>query len=187
MWARISSALKPRQTQEDDDCSASQGEVISKVFEQHPNLSVFHNQHQSDAIPAPSPPGSPSRNVRRSMFKRSIRIRKDKDKDDDESLRAPSPLLHRPQTLPRKMMSHLNHGNSKSCLLLRLCWFPYVKPRLANVPQPNLSEHQRTQQAFVRWLSQIRSRDIPPFKTIVRPNQAARLTLTARPATSGLC
>jgi hypothetical protein len=170
MWARISSALKPRQTQEDER-STSQGEVISKVFEQHPNLSVFHHQLESDRpIPTPSPPGSPSRNVRRSMFKRSIRIRRDKDKDDDESLRAPSPLLHRPQTLPRKMMSHFNQGNSKSCLLLRLSWFPYVQLRFANVPQPNLCGPQRTQQAFVRWLSEICSRDIQPFTSITRPN-----------------
>lgn len=139
MWARISSALKPRHVQEDEN-SASQGEVISKVFEQHPNLSVFH---QSDRpIPTPSPPASPSRNMRRSMFKRSIRIQRDKEKDDDdESVSEPS-LLRR-QTLPRKMMSHfIFPGNSELCLLPRLALFFFEhQPQVRKLP---LAEDQQT-------------------------------------------
>src|SRR6266576_5991675 len=137
MWAKISSALKPRHVQEDEH-STSQGEVISKVFEQHPNLSVFH---QSDRpILTPSPPTSPSRNMRRSMFKRSIKIQRDKDKDDDdESLSAPS--LHRRQTIPRKMMSHFNfHGNSELCLLPRLVPFFLHQPQVRKLP---LAEDQQ--------------------------------------------
>ncbi|KAF8622280.1 hypothetical protein AX15_007147 [Amanita polypyramis BW_CC] len=115
MWAKISSALKPRQNHEDEHIS-SQGEVLARVFEQHPNLSVFQGQNDRPA-PAPSPPGSPSRNGRRSMFRRGFKAQK----EDDESLRAPSPLLRRPQTLPKKMMSHFNiQGNGSQTSLGRV-------------------------------------------------------------------
>ncbi|KAM6493285.1 hypothetical protein JOM56_011419 [Amanita muscaria] len=111
MWAKFSSALKTRQSHEDDH-SGSQGDVMNRVFEQHPNLSIFQNQNDRSTA-TPSPPPSPSRNGRRSMFKRSVRV-----KDDDDSVRAPSPLLKRPQTLPRKMMSHFNLGNGSQTSLL---------------------------------------------------------------------
>ncbi|KAK2465139.1 hypothetical protein APHAL10511_002831 [Amanita phalloides] len=118
MWARISSALRPR-TNHEEELSGSRGDVLSEVFEQHPNLSVFHhpNQNVDDMpIPTPSPPSSPSRGRRRSLFKRSIGVRK----DDDEPIRAPSPVSRRPQTLPKKMMSHFNlHGNNSQTSLSR--------------------------------------------------------------------
>lgn len=109
MWSKISNALKPRHAQEELDhtnSQSSQGEVMSKVFEQHPNLSVFHSS-SDHPIPNPSPPSSPSK--RRGMFKRLSKV---PPRDDAESLRAPSPM-RLPIGLPKKVKSslHLN-GNS---------------------------------------------------------------------------
>ncbi|KAJ6520593.1 hypothetical protein DFH09DRAFT_1251237 [Mycena vulgaris] len=79
MWAKLSHALKPKQAQDESDTN-SHGDVMSSVFEQHPNLSVFHNAPE----PHPSPPPSPSKSSRMGLFKRH--------KDHDESQRAPSPM-----------------------------------------------------------------------------------------------
>ncbi|KAJ7730391.1 hypothetical protein DFH07DRAFT_993983 [Mycena maculata] len=92
MWAKLSSALKPKQAHDEND-SNLHGDVMSGVLEQHPNLSVFH--------PAPeSPPPSPSKS-RMGMFKRHT-------KGYDESSRAPSPM----KLLPKKVKSTFGiHGN----------------------------------------------------------------------------
>lgn len=45
---------------------------MAGVFEQHPNLSVFHEQPEVP-FPSPSPPASPSKHGKRSMFKRMSR------------------------------------------------------------------------------------------------------------------
>ncbi len=46
---------------------------MAGVFEQHPNLSVFHEPSEVP-FPSPSPPASPSKHGRRGMFKRMSRM-----------------------------------------------------------------------------------------------------------------
>ncbi|KAF8889052.1 hypothetical protein BD779DRAFT_1521715 [Infundibulicybe gibba] len=86
MWSKISNALKPRQVHDTEEiANATSGEVLSKVFEQHPNMSVFH--------PAPSPPPSPSRNGHKTgtgsrrggMFKRMSKVPAPEGRDDNDT------------------------------------------------------------------------------------------------------
>ncbi|KAJ6630157.1 hypothetical protein B0H10DRAFT_2208272 [Mycena sp. CBHHK59/15] len=97
MWAKLSHALKPKQAHDDSDTN-SHGDVMTSVFEQHPNLSVFHNTSEPPLL-SPSPPPSPSKGSRRGMFKRQT-----KGHRDDDSLRAPSPMKL-PIGLPKKVKS----------------------------------------------------------------------------------
>lgn len=109
MWSKISNALKPRHAHEDEP-SSSQADVMSKVLEQHPNMSVFQNSGELSApkLP-PTTPDSPSKLSRRGMFKR---ISKMPPKDDGESLREESPAIG----MPKKVRPSLNmNGNSKFC------------------------------------------------------------------------
>ncbi|KAF8515720.1 hypothetical protein BU17DRAFT_51472 [Hysterangium stoloniferum] len=54
--------------------NASSVSVMSGVYELHPNLSVFHSASAINlASPATSPPASPSKGSRRSMFRRSLK------------------------------------------------------------------------------------------------------------------
>ncbi|KAJ7222558.1 hypothetical protein GGX14DRAFT_429090 [Mycena pura] len=100
MWARLSHALKPRQAHE-ESATASHADVMSNVYEQHPNLSVFHNSMD----PQPSPPPSPSKSGRLGMFKRHT-------KNQDESMRASSPMKKLP-SLPKKVRNTFGiHGNA---------------------------------------------------------------------------
>ncbi len=85
MWRKLTSALK--HGNDEQDTTSSQGEVISKVLEQHPNLSMFHPGSQETAsLRPPSPPSSPSKSSRK-LFKRASRA----PRDDDGIGRAPSP------------------------------------------------------------------------------------------------
>ncbi|KAJ7146055.1 hypothetical protein C8R44DRAFT_690289 [Mycena epipterygia] len=102
MWAKLSHALKPKQAHDESDTN-SHGDVMSSVFEQHPNLSVFHSTTEPRPT-SPSPPPSPSKS-RMGMFKRHT-------KGHDESLRAPSPMKL-PIGLPKKVKSTFGiHGNT---------------------------------------------------------------------------
>ncbi|KAJ7602487.1 hypothetical protein DFH06DRAFT_1488666 [Mycena polygramma] len=100
MWAKLSHALKPKATQDESDNNSHGGDVMASVYEQHPNLSVFHHPPEH-----PSPPPSPSKSGRMSMFKRH--------KDHDESSRAPSPMKLPSSILPKKVKSTFGmHGNA---------------------------------------------------------------------------
>ncbi|KAK0216070.1 hypothetical protein IW262DRAFT_1299332 [Armillaria fumosa] len=105
MWSKITSALKYR-SNDDQDSSFHQTDVMSSVLEQHPNMSVFHGEADT-SFPAPSPPASPSKNGRRSIFRRT-----NKGKDDD-SIRAPSPSPLA-LVLPRKVKSSLDLVGNES-------------------------------------------------------------------------
>ncbi|KAG5652587.1 hypothetical protein H0H81_004462 [Sphagnurus paluster] len=106
MWSKISSVLKSRAAQEDPE--PSQADVMTKVFEQHPNLSVFHPEPAKN----PSPPPSPSKSAKRSMFKRGSKAPL---RDENDSIRAPSPLIGH----PKKVKSNLNlaSGNNSQASL----------------------------------------------------------------------
>ncbi|KAF9528858.1 hypothetical protein CPB83DRAFT_301400 [Crepidotus variabilis] len=105
MWSKLTHALKPHLSSSTKDepsvAAAPQGEVMSKVFEQHPNLSMFHPNTNESGVTQP-PPGegnSPSVHSKRNMFKR---LSKPMLKDDVERARSPSPFQHS-QTLPKKV------------------------------------------------------------------------------------
>ncbi|KAF8797581.1 hypothetical protein BYT27DRAFT_7228940 [Phlegmacium glaucopus] len=104
MWSKITNALKNHGPNRDSEQSSST--VMSKVFEQHPNLSVFHSNESGVLDPQPSPPPSPSVHSKRNMFKR---MSKPALKDDTDSQRAPSPAPYKlTSTIPRKVRNPLN-------------------------------------------------------------------------------
>ncbi|KIP06376.1 hypothetical protein PHLGIDRAFT_90915 [Phlebiopsis gigantea 11061_1 CR5-6] len=79
MFSRFSSIIKPRNaTSTDDESSndaASKTDVVGRVKELHPNMSIFQPDASEVPFPAPSPPGSPSRDRRSAgMLKRMSRI-----------------------------------------------------------------------------------------------------------------
>jgi hypothetical protein len=108
MWSKFTNALKSHTTNKDEPSST----VLSKVFEQHPNLSVFHSNESG--VLHPSPPPSPSVHSKQNMFKR---MSKPALKDDTDSQRAPSPAPFKlASTFSKKVRNPLNlaaHNNSK--------------------------------------------------------------------------
>ncbi|TCD68974.1 hypothetical protein EIP91_009196 [Steccherinum ochraceum] len=94
MWSKISSALKrpgtPGLGPEDDENTPAQANVLSGVYEQHPNMSVFHQSQdpQDVPFPSPSPPNSPSTS-RKSLRKR---MSKNPFQDSDTSSQASGKL-----------------------------------------------------------------------------------------------
>ncbi|KAF8064059.1 hypothetical protein FPV67DRAFT_200335 [Lyophyllum atratum] len=113
MWSKISNVLKPRVAQGDPEPSSSQADVMSRVFEQHPNLSVFHSSSEQPINP--SPPPSPSKSAKRNMFKR---MSKAPFKDDNDSIRAPSPMIGPPKKV--KSPFNLGNGNNSQASLSKL-------------------------------------------------------------------
>ncbi|KAG6816044.1 hypothetical protein H0H87_009005 [Tephrocybe sp. NHM501043] len=114
MWAKLSNVLKPRVAHEDppEPSSSSQtshDNVLSKVFDQHPNLSVFRGS--SEHISSPSPPPSPTRSMKRNMFKR---LSKAPLREDSDSTRAPSPMIGQPKKIKAPFSG--NNNNSQASL-----------------------------------------------------------------------
>ncbi|KAG2005896.1 hypothetical protein CC2G_002262 [Coprinopsis cinerea AmutBmut pab1-1] len=110
MWSKITHALRPRQAQES---SQSQGEVLSKVFEQHPNLSVFNpNDPNANTSSNPSPPPSPSKGGKRTVLKR---ISKLPPKEDNENAKTAGSLRLTKKSRPPL---HFNTVGSNSQLSL---------------------------------------------------------------------
>ncbi|THH33286.1 hypothetical protein EUX98_g934 [Antrodiella citrinella] len=74
MWSKLSNALKrpgtPVLEDDDENTSPVQANVMSSLYEQHPNMSVFHQEPEQQDVPfpSPSPPTSPSK--RRGLLKR---------------------------------------------------------------------------------------------------------------------
>ncbi|KAH9001907.1 hypothetical protein EDB86DRAFT_3074702 [Lactarius hatsudake] len=115
MWAKLSNALKSRPTVEETEPSSP--DVMSSVLEQHPNLSVFHNddddaENRSTDVPfpAPSPPSSPSR-TRHGVLRRRI-SRSGKNDNGESSSSKVASALKLPLRLPKKVKSHMSiHTN----------------------------------------------------------------------------
>lgn len=103
MWAKITGALKPSQAAKElplpppKDLSA-QGEVMNKVFEQHPNMSVFHTNETGIVDRSPSPPPSPSVHNKKNMFKRMSRAPMKEDSDGNRG----GSLFAQPSTISKK-------------------------------------------------------------------------------------
>ena len=107
MWSKITNALKSH------NATSNKGEqsstVMSKVFEQHPNLSIFHPNESG--VLHPSPPPSPSVHGKRNMFKR---MSKGAVKDNDDAQLAPLPAPFKlTSTISKKVKNSLNHPNGK--------------------------------------------------------------------------
>ena len=89
MWSKLTHIVKrnsgieqdngEEQKQHDDQDASSvsataNSSVMSRVYDQHPNLSHFHSG-SAVHLASPSPPASPSKGSRRSMFKLSLKNR----------------------------------------------------------------------------------------------------------------
>ena len=83
MWSKISNALKSHSTTNKGEQTLS---VMSKVFEQHPNLSIFH-ANESGVLHS-SPPPSPSVHSKGDMFKRMSKGPSKDDAHDADSQQA---------------------------------------------------------------------------------------------------
>lgn len=88
MWAKLTSltsALKPNQAGKETVFPSkdppSQSEVLNKVFEQHPNMSMFHANENGIVDRSPSPPPSPSVHNKKNMFKRMSKAALKEDLD----------------------------------------------------------------------------------------------------------
>ena len=105
MWTKFSNALKPRQ----DDIES--GSTLQG--QHHPNASTRSLVSRSESpFSIPSPPGSPSKHGRRSMFKRMSKLPKGEDGA------ATSSPFNLPIGLPKRVKSHLHlNGNSMSCFI----------------------------------------------------------------------
>ncbi|KAF6750757.1 hypothetical protein DFP72DRAFT_503864 [Ephemerocybe angulata] len=125
MWSKFTNALKSRQPQEEP-----QGEVLHKVYEQHPNLSVFHPSESRPVTPAqPSPPPSPTRSTsKKNVLKR---LSRQPLKDEGESSKAAS--LRMPG-LPKKVRSEAKFNTLGSGSQLSLT--PSSNP---SMPSPGLA------------------------------------------------
>jgi len=112
MWSKITNALKPQHPKEEPPPPG--GEVLSKVYEQHPNMSMFHAS-ETGVIeqPHPSPPSSPSVHSKRNMFKR---MSKGALKDVPDLPRSSSPF-GLPASISKKVRHQIDpHSNGQSRL-----------------------------------------------------------------------
>ncbi|KAJ3993211.1 hypothetical protein F5050DRAFT_1578105 [Lentinula boryana] len=108
MWRKLTSVLKPGEQDTTTTSTVSQGDVMGKVLEQHPNLSMFHPAPQESV--STSPPASPTKS-RRSIFKRASRM----PSDDDG--RAPSPAPPKLSLgIPKKVKSSLSLAGNRESL-----------------------------------------------------------------------
>ncbi|KAF8583400.1 hypothetical protein K439DRAFT_1412137 [Ramaria rubella] len=83
MWYKLTHLVKPRSNEvegateddkENEPSGTANASVMSCVYEQHPNLSVFHSESAVN-LASLSPPTSPSKGSRRNMFKRSLKAK----------------------------------------------------------------------------------------------------------------
>ena len=111
MWSKITSALKPlTSSKEEPSASHTHSEVLNKVYEQHPNLSMFH-ANESGIVSRHSVDGpSPSVHSKKSMFKR---LSKPAPKEDVDIARSQSPFQQPPTNskkskTPSDLLASLN-------------------------------------------------------------------------------
>ncbi|KAH9830113.1 uncharacterized protein C8Q71DRAFT_378601 [Rhodofomes roseus] len=112
MWSKFSSALKQRPSTpsllDGDEPSPSKAEVLAGVYEQHPNLSVFHAEHPSEVpFPPSSPTMSPAVNGRKSIFKKPGKPQLPPINTQASEQGTSSPMMS-PLLLPKKVKSSLN-------------------------------------------------------------------------------
>ncbi|KAH9932361.1 uncharacterized protein B0H18DRAFT_929183 [Fomitopsis serialis] len=113
MWSKLSSALKrpstPSLVDGDDEPSPSKADVLAGVYEQHPNLSVFHAEHPSEIpFPPSSPTMSPTLNGRKGIFKKPGRPQPPPINTQASEQGVTSPIMS-PLLLPKKVKSSLQN------------------------------------------------------------------------------
>lgn len=113
MWSKISNALSMSIKSVPpikDDNSQSEPTVMTKVFEQHPNLSMFHPSESGNIQQQPGTPSSPSVHSKPNMFKR---MSKSALKEDMESQRAASPSPFKlTSTISKKKNGHISNSSA---------------------------------------------------------------------------
>lgn len=128
MWSKFTNALKGNAQPAKEEHTASQsGEVLNKVYEKHPNLSMFQANESGVVESASDAPSSPSVHNKRNMFKRMSR---GAPKDDAEAPPTPS-TANAPTGLLKKVRGHnesYRNGNGMfrissftSCVELNMC------------------------------------------------------------------
>ena len=112
MWSKITTALKPLTSSKEESSSRlSHSEVLNKVYEQHPNLSMFH-PNESGQLGRQSVDGhSPSVHNKRNMFKR---LSKPALKEDQDS----SSLPQQPPTNSKRTNHSLDFQNHSKYIKL---------------------------------------------------------------------
>lgn len=147
MWSKLSNVLKPSRQFNDSDSDRSSAhsapaDVLSQVYEQHPNMSVFHERTNDNDLPfpTPSPPPSPSKQRRKLTRRLSSKFNLSGDSQ-------PSSLKF-PIGLPKKVRSHLHLKSN--------CTFvPYMhEPCHSSPSQPTLQPHSSPSLATLRTLVQ---------------------------------
>jgi hypothetical protein len=108
MWGKLSNAFgRSRSSIEQENIDATRIDVMSGVYEQHPNLSVFHAEDQLAPLPSSSanPPQSISRKSK-TIFRRTS------DDFDAENQRPSSPfnLPNFPKKVKSTLQLHMNCG-----------------------------------------------------------------------------
>ena len=107
MWNKLSGAFgRSRSSIEQDNAEATRIDVMSSVYEQHPNLSVFHTEDQLTPLPSSStnPPQSISRKSK-TIFRRT-------SNDFDAENERPSSPFSLP-SFPKKVKSTLQLKTSR--------------------------------------------------------------------------
>lgn len=138
MWSKLSSALKHRPSTPslaggDDDLSPSKADVLAGVYEQHPNLSVFHAEPPSDVpFPPSSPTLSPVMNGRKSIFKKPGKPHPPAINTQTSEPGTSSPLVS-PMMLPKKVKSSLHLASGECCFIRFLYYLLPVFPRLLSL------------------------------------------------------
>ena len=99
MWSKLSGAFgRSRSSLEEENVEATRIDVMSSVYEQHPNLSVFHTEDQL------TPLQSSSANPPRSLSKKSKTLFRRTSNDFDTENERPSSPFSLPG-FPKKVKS----------------------------------------------------------------------------------
>ncbi|KAH7927195.1 hypothetical protein BV22DRAFT_297659 [Leucogyrophana mollusca] len=120
MWTKLSHALKRSEDSGEPVSASASTDVLSRVYEQHPNLSVFHDEPTQQQQSSSSPPSSPSK--RRGMLKRISKV----DNADIAALRL----------IPKKVKSHLHLRSNPSQASLTRISTDTARPSLDSINTP---------------------------------------------------
>ena len=107
MWSKLSGAFgRSRSSIEQENVEATRIDVMSSVYEQHPNLSVFHTDDKH--MPLPSSSANPPQSISR---KSKTLFRRTSNDLDVENERPSSPFSL--QGFPKKVKSTLQLKTSR--------------------------------------------------------------------------